>query len=387
MISHRVGIEYRKASAGRASSILMLPTGESIGVAPAEPGPLMAADMGKRRRGASMRKRIGCVLPSGSTMARWRAALVVCISLATTPTTALADEGGVSFYIPGLFGSLAAVPGDPGWSLDTFYVHAQSDASATKNFQIGGNIVAGLSARPDLLLILPTYTFARPVLGGQAALAVGAGLGTVDVSAEATLTTPFGGQRSAGRSDSLTGATDIYSIGTLKWRDRRNNYLAYTLVGIPVGSYEKGRLANIGTNHWSVDAGGGYTYFDTMKGHEFSAVAGLTYNFENPDTDYRNGVDGHIDWAASQFFSERVHAGLVGYIYRQLSGDSGSGARLGDFKSRINGIGPQVGYFFPFGSGKGYINLKGYYEFAADHRLEGWNVWLTVALPLGGARR
>ena len=28
-------------------------------------------------------------------------------------------------------------------------------------------------------------------------------------------------------------------------------------------------------------------------------------------------------------------------------------------------------------------NPKGYHEFDAKNRLEGWNVWLTVAIPLG----
>jgi hypothetical protein len=32
-----------------------------------------------------------------------------------------ADEGGVSFWLPGLFGSLAAVPVTPGWSLASIY--------------------------------------------------------------------------------------------------------------------------------------------------------------------------------------------------------------------------------------------------------------------------
>jgi len=31
--------------------------------------------------------------------------------------TTLADEGGVGFWFPGLFGSLAAVPQVPGWAL------------------------------------------------------------------------------------------------------------------------------------------------------------------------------------------------------------------------------------------------------------------------------
>jgi hypothetical protein len=79
-----------------------------------------------------------------------------------------------------------------------------------------------------------------------------------------------------------------------------------------VGAYKKGRLANVGINHWAVDAGGGYTYFDQKTGREFSAVLGFTYNFENTDTHYQNGADSHLDWGASQFLSEHVHVGLVG---------------------------------------------------------------------------
>jgi hypothetical protein len=33
------------------------------------------------------------------------------------------------------------------------------------------------------------------------------------------------------------------------------------------------------------------------------------------------------------------------------------------------------------------VNFKGYWEFDANHRPEGWNVWLTLALPLGGTPR
>src|SRR5262245_2844188 len=36
--------------------------------------------------------------------------------IASAPRSALADEGGVSFWIRGFFGSLAAAPQQPGWS-------------------------------------------------------------------------------------------------------------------------------------------------------------------------------------------------------------------------------------------------------------------------------
>ena len=44
---------------------------------------------------------------------------------------------------------------------------------------------------------------------------------------------------------------------------------------------------------------------------------------------------------------ERLHIGAVGYVYDQLTSDSGADPRLGDFRSRVAGIGPQIGFFFP----------------------------------------
>jgi hypothetical protein len=124
--------------------------------------------------------------------------------------------------------------------------------------------------------------------------------------------------------------------------------------------------------------GGGYTYFNPQTGRELSAVTGLTYNFTNPSTDYRNGVDWRSDWGMSQFLSKQVHVSRVGYFYQPLSGDSGG--RLGDFKSRVFGIGPQIGYIFPVGNMQGYLNLKGYKEFDEAHRAAGWNGWGTFAI-------
>jgi hypothetical protein len=300
---------------------------------------------------------------------------------------ATADEGGVGFWLPGLFGSFAATPTSPGWALSTFLYGANSDAGSSTTFLTGGSLVAGLHARAEIALFVPSYTFADPLLGGQAAISLVAGIGRMRASVDTTLSGPNDGRVTRSTSDTATGGTDLEALGTLKWQHGSHNFLAYTLVGMPTGAYQFGRLANLGLNHWSIDAGGGYTYFDPKMGHELSAVAGITYSFENPDSHYQNGVDGHLDWAASQFFNEQFHAGVVGYFYRQITGDHGTGAVLGDFKARTNGIGPEIGCFFPFAGGKGYVNLKGYWEFDANHRPEGWNAWLTLALPLGGTPR
>jgi len=310
----------------------------------------------------------------------WKAILLL-VALLFGAQVATADEGGVGFWLPGNFGSLAALPSDPGWSIPLIYYYGKATESASATFPRGGRITAGVDARSDFLFVSPTYTFAEPVAGGQASLGVAAALGRVKVGVDATLTGPGGGPLSGSESDSRTGLSDLYPMAALRWNQGVHSYMAYASAGIPVGVYDKDRLANLGTNHWALDAGGGYTYFD--KTNEFSVVLGFTYNFENPDTDYRNGVSAHLDWGTSHFFSPGFHAGLVGYLYRQLTGDSGAGATLGDFKSKVAGIGPQAGWFL---QNKWYVNAKGYYEFDAQNRPKGWNLWLTLVVPLPQAR-
>jgi hypothetical protein len=88
----------------------------------------------------------------------------------------------------------------------------------------------------------------------------------------------------------------------------------------------------------------------------------------------------HLDWGASQFLTKQLQLGLVGYAYKQISCDSGAGDRVGCFESQVFGVGPQIGYIIPLGHLQGYLNLKGYKEFEAEHRPEGWNVWLTFMI-------
>jgi hypothetical protein len=308
--------------------------------------------------------------------------LLAASLLAAQP--AVADEGGVSFWLPGQMGSFAAVQGDPGWSLGTVYYHSSADANASRSFRRGGRIAGGLDVDVDLVFLAPSYTFADKVLGAQAAIQVTGVVGRAQVGINATLSGPGGTAISGSQSDSRSGFGDLYPMGSLKWNFGNHNWMTYAMAGVPVGAYSTDRLANLGSNHWALDVGGGYTYLDPKKGHELSAVLGFTANGKNKDTDYKNGTSGHLDWAASQFLSETFHLGLVGYFYRQISGDSGSGATLGDFKSKVSAIGPQMGFFIPVGKEKWYLNFKAYSEFDAQNRPEGWNAWVTLAVPLGG---
>jgi hypothetical protein len=88
------------------------------------------------------------------------------------------------------------------------------------------------------------------------------------------------------------------------------------------------------------DVGGAYTYLNPQAGNEFSATLGFTYNFENVHTQYQNGIDMHLDVAAAHFVSKEMFFGAVGYVYRQLTCDSGAGDRVGCFQSQVFGVGP-----------------------------------------------
>jgi hypothetical protein len=71
------------------------------------------------------------------------------------------------------------------------------------------------------------------------------------------------------------------------------------------------------------------------------------------------------------------------YGYYQLTADSGSGNRVGAFKSRIAAVGPQIGYLFTIDKKQAYINLRAYKEFWAQNRVEGYAMISTISIPLG----
>jgi len=327
------------------------------------------------------------------------AVFTATIALVFAPQASHADEGGVSFWVPGLYGSLAAVPQQPGWSLATVYYHtsvsASGNAAAAREITVGRfnptvnvDLNVKLHANVDIVFINPSYVFATPVLGGQLAVGMASIAGRNNTSLDGTITAgvgPFTATRSGSFDSSVSGFGDLYPQASLRWNQGVHNFMTYMTGDIPVGAYNSRRLANLGEGHAAVDGGAGYTYFNPQTGHEFSAVGGFTYNFKNGDTQYRNGVDFHLDGAFSQFLSKQLFIGIVGYTYQQVTADSGALPILGDFKSRVSAVGPQIGYLFPVGNMQGYLSLKGYKEFDAANRPEGWNTWLTFAISPAAA--
>ena len=184
------------------------------------------------------------------------AGAMLAVPLFLPSNAAYADEGGVSFWLPGLFGSLAAAPQQPGWSLMTTYYNTTVSASGNVGFareaEIGkvpinfsGTLNGNLNSNANLALVDPTYVFATPFFGGQAAVGLMGIYGGMDTTLNAALNgtiTPPGMpiSRSDGFNSALTGFGDLYPQFFLRWNAGVNNFMTYVTGDIPVGAYEFG---------------------------------------------------------------------------------------------------------------------------------------------------
>ena len=85
------------------------------------------------------------------------------------------------------------------------------------------------------------------------------------------------------------------------------------------------------------------TYFDPKSGWQLNGSAIYVFNFENEATDYTSGEILNLEGNVTKNFG-RWGVGVSAYAMIEITGDSGAGARLGDFESSVNGIGPILTY-------------------------------------------
>jgi hypothetical protein len=187
------------------------------------------------------------------------AASFAIATLTAVSENAWADEGGISFWLPGLFGSLAAAPQVPGWAVAVvnYYsnVSAAGNVAAAREVTIGKlnpsinvNLNVNLKGTADFVVFDPSYVFATPVFGGQFAVSVAGFVGRDTAALNGKLTVSSGGvvsSRQGSISDSLTSVGDLLPEMTLRWNSGVNNWMVYGMGDVPVGNYNAARLANV----------------------------------------------------------------------------------------------------------------------------------------------
>ena len=120
--------------------------------------------------------------PARSPLRSFAASIALALSAAIVlPAVSFADEDGVSFWLPGIYGSLAAVPQQPGFTFTAINyfdsVSGSGSIAAAREITIGKlnptvnvSLNATVTSKVDVVLPYLTYVFATPVFGGQLAL-------------------------------------------------------------------------------------------------------------------------------------------------------------------------------------------------------------------------
>lgn len=300
------------------------------------------------------------------TMGRLAVSVLVAASLMFGhANTAKAAEGASSHYLPGTAGDiLIAQPPKPGWLAGGMLWYEVGNVSRAV---LQGRV--DLSLDLDLFLAIPTatYTFRPKVLGGTYTVGISVPFGYGNLDAQAIF--PILGTRHV--SDDSFALSDIFVTPLqLNWSAGSFSFKFAESVMAPTGKYDTGDLVNLGRNYWSFDTVGAVSWFNAKTGTGVDLVPGIMFNTENNDTNYKTGTEFHLDFAANQFLSEGFALGIRGYYYQQLTGDSGSGAVLGDFKSEAFGVGPAFAWIPKSAGGNLSVLGKWIHDFDAENRFD-----------------
>jgi hypothetical protein len=308
-------------------------------------------------------------------LARAGAVLLACLA-----GTAGAEEGGSGHYLPGSMSSFM----DSVAPKETFLargnlVYYNGSAGKQQPLPIAGVTALGVDATSWALGL--TLFWRPPVeLGEGWSYAMSATLPYLWMDVSANVGTQ---QATISRSSSTNAMGDIvlmplmlnYNVSPDLNLNARLGFYA------PTGNYEVGRLANTGKNFWTTEPTFALMYFGQKNGREASLFAGWDFNQENPDTHYKSGTPFHLDGTLAQHFpwlGGLAGVGINGYYYKQISGDSGSGATLGAFKGKTAGIGPVASFITKVDGRDLVAEVKWLHETDTQNRLQGDIVWLKV---------
>ena len=306
-------------------------------------------------------------------------ALAVMVIL--VPLSAHAEEGASGHYAPGANASFVdTLPSKPGLAIANFFNYYDGSASVSKQLPYGGLITAGLDATAYSDTVIALYTTPLKLLGGY--YAVGAAIPFVWVEAKGEVTGPLGNTFTKRDKASGIGDITLYPF-MLGWTGLKGDLKSDVRLGIyaPTGNYDKGELANLGKNYWTFEPAVSLSYISSKIGLELSAFAGMDFNTENHKTDYQTGTQFHLDFTAAEhlpLFGGVIGVGVNFFYYQQISGDSGSGATLGDFKGRTIGIGPVLSYAMKIWKKDLVAEVKWLPEIDVKNRLEGDYIWFKL---------
>src|SRR5262245_841808 len=281
-----------------------------------------------------------------------------------SPMSANAVEYALGTYGLGSSAFGAGVSPPPGTYVTEAFLSYNARVGTTITF---GDDTINPGAKASIFVAATNilYVPQRKLFGGTMGLSLTVPVARVDY--EATLGGPLG----ASRSVDGWGMGDVVSRFQLGWQDGGFSHLVYVQAVAPTGHWEQGFRPITGYYRPGVDTGWSFTWTDSTKKLQLNGTARVTFNIENTATNYQTGDEFHFEWAVGLEFAPGLMIGAVGYSYRQFTGDSGSGARLGPFEGRVDAIGPGLIYTTLIGQTPLILNVRHYTEFDGRNHFQG----------------
>jgi len=293
-----------------------------------------------------------------------------------------AAEYGLQVYPLGTQASMSGATPPPGvYFSDTAVSY---NGTGSNNLVIPLGVEAGLGVKQSILVDAATLSLiTKPVVGGgQFGVIATLPYGRVRVDAETTFTGPDENIPGGASSDTEIGLGDLSLTALLGWSAGFHHWNLMATAVLPTGLYSRTSLSNVGLHRPAVDIRGGYTWLNLKTGLELSAAAGFTFNAENTATHYLTGDELHIEGSIDKHFHSGWAIGVGGYQYVQLTGDSGSGAKIGSFRGRVTAIGPLASYTVRVGQTPVQFGARWFHEFGVSNRVGGDSISLSIAFPL-----
>ncbi|MGA2400747.1 MAG: transporter [Syntrophobacteraceae bacterium] len=294
-----------------------------------------------------------------------------------------AAEGGVGHYVPGAFADFGDMAPPSGLAVLDWYNHYNGSAGAGRQVESGGVVSANLSITSNLEMLGAIYTFPCGILDGK--FSAGVIIPYIWMDVTGTITHPGG--KTSTRTDTANGIGDMILVPFwLGWTRGGFRWAVQLDVYAPTGDYNAGRLANAGFNYWTFEPLVSFSYISEKIGLEVSTTAGFDFNTNNDAIDYQSGEVFHVDTTVAEhlplFGCGTIGVGVNGYYWRQFTGDSGSGAKLGSFETLMTGVGPVLSYISPklCGGHTVVAEVKWLPQMDTSKTFKGDYIWFKAAL-------
>ena len=308
-------------------------------------------------------------------------ALAFASTTALLPAVLRAEEAGSGHYLPGATASfIDALPGKEAFAYVNAFTYYNGSAGGSRQLELGGNIVANIDGTVYADTSILLYQTPWKILGGQYAAAVAIPYMWMEVKGDVRV-----GPGTVARRDTANGIGDLEILPLmLGWTNGDIKFGGQFGVYAPTGEFEKGALANIGKNFWTFEPGVNLSWLSSKIGTEVSLFAGFDINTKNDKTDYQSGDVFHLDATVAQHLplgKGFLGVGANAFYYKQITGDSGTGAKLGGFEGHTGGIGPVLSYATKIGQKTDLVmEVKWLPELNVEHRLKGDTIWFKLAL-------